>query len=96
VSATFDILSQNIHLNHLQELVQLLNAGAGAKAGETLFSSDEDTGNHMLRDDELHDLNQVLMPLITIDSLAARKIPSLIKMDVEGFETEVLKGMRKP
>jgi FkbM family methyltransferase len=92
VKATFDILSSNIGLNNLQDKVKLINAGAGAVAGEIIFSADEDTGNHVIAQDETGK-NTVTVPVITIDSLLHTHQPSLIKIDVEGFETEVLKGM---
>jgi FkbM family methyltransferase len=92
VKATFDILSSNIGLNNLQDKVRLINAGAGAAAGEIRFSADEDTGNHVIAQDETGK-NTVNVPIIIIDSLLNVHQPSLIKIDVEGFETEVLKGM---
>ncbi|WPU98360.1 FkbM family methyltransferase [Mucilaginibacter sp. cycad4] len=92
VKATFDILSRNIMLNNLQDKVKLINAGAGAAAGMIKFSADEDTGNHVVSEDETGK-KTVEVPLITIDSLPDEYQPMLIKIDVEGFETEVLKGM---
>ncbi|HEX8022989.1 FkbM family methyltransferase [Mucilaginibacter sp.] len=92
VKATFDILSSNIGLNNLQDKVKLINAGAGAATSEIRFSADEDTGNHVIARDETGK-NTVTVPLIAIDSLLNTHQPSLIKIDVEGFETEVLKGM---
>ncbi|NVM63742.1 FkbM family methyltransferase [Mucilaginibacter sp. SG538B] len=92
VKATFDILNSNIELNYLQDEVKLINAGAGATVGEIRFSADEDTGNHVITKDE-KGKNTVIVPIITIDSLLETHKPALIKIDVEGFETEVLKGM---
>jgi FkbM family methyltransferase len=92
VQATFNILQQNIILNNLQNSVQLLNSGAGAVAGTLAFSSAEDTTNHVLADNEITD-NTSIISIITIDSLLAEGSPTLIKIDVEGYETEVLKGM---
>jgi FkbM family methyltransferase len=92
VQTTFNILQQNIVLNNLQNSVQLLNSGAGAVAGTLAFSSAEDTTNHVLADNEITD-DTSIVPIITIDSLLAEGSPALIKIDVEGYETEVLKGM---
>jgi len=92
VKSTFEILSKNIELNNLQNKVQLINAGAGAQAGEIRFSADEDTGNHVLAENETGKTNTITVPVITVDSLSIDH-PALIKIDVEGFETEVLKGM---
>ena len=92
IKSTFNILQQNIRLNNLQNDVQLLNNGAGAATGALAFSSAEDTTNHVLADDEITN-NINLIPVITIDSLLTDGAPTLIKIDVEGYETEVLKGM---
>lgn len=92
VKTTFNILQQNIRLNNLQNDVQLLNNGAGAATGALAFSSAEDTTNHVLAVDEITN-NINLIPVITIDSLLIDGAPTLIKIDVEGYETEVLKGM---
>ncbi len=92
VKSTFNILQQNIILNNLQNSVQLLNNGAGATAGTLAFSSTEDTTNHVLTEDELTN-SIAIIPVITIDSLLTAEAPALIKIDVEGYETEVLRGM---
>jgi FkbM family methyltransferase len=92
VKSTFDVLSKNIQLNNLQGQAQLINAGAGSQTGEIKFSADEDTGNHVLAENETGKTNTVTVPLITVDSLSVTH-PALVKIDVEGFETEVLKGM---
>jgi FkbM family methyltransferase len=82
---TADILSKNIQLNNLQQKVSLVNAVAGATIGTVTFTENQDTTNHVFAADELQ--------TGTIDSLLAQGTPSLIKIDVEGYETEVLNGM---
>lgn len=93
VKSTFDVLRKNIELNNLNARVHLINAGAGSEAGEIKFSADEDTGNHVIAPSEQYKTNTVTVPVITVDSLLVDNSPTLIKIDVEGFETEVLKGM---
>lgn len=90
VPATFSILSANISLNNLEGSVTPMNAGAGAVKGTLKFSAHEDTTNHVLADNETS-ATAISVPIITIDSLGVK--PTLIKIDVEGFETEVLRGM---
>jgi FkbM family methyltransferase len=92
IEPTFNILMQNIALNHLGENILAINAAAGGEEGKLLFTSAYDTGNHVAAKDE-PDANVVSVPVITIDSLTAGKVPVLVKIDVEGYETEVLKGM---
>ncbi|HEY4198216.1 MAG TPA: FkbM family methyltransferase, partial [Mucilaginibacter sp.] len=93
VRSTFDVAYKNVHLNNLQNVVKLINAGAGAKEGSMNFTADEDITNHVIAEDEVHSANVITVPIITIDSIQAETYPLLIKIDVEGFETEVLKGM---
>lgn len=94
IAAAFNILSQNIALNKLGEKISAINAAAGAEEGNLLFTSVYDTGNHVAAAGESGG-NNVNVPVITIDSLATGKVPLLAKIDVEGYETEVLKGMEK-
>jgi len=93
VKSTFDVAYKNVYLNNLQDAVILINAGAGAKEGSMNFTADEDITNHVIAKDEVHTANVITVPIITIDSIQAENKPILIKIDVEGFETEVLKGM---
>jgi FkbM family methyltransferase len=93
VKSTFDILNKNIGLNRLQGKVSAINAAVGAEKGTIAFTSDEDTGNHVITENESNTAGIINVPVITIDSLVINAAPVLIKIDVEGFETEVLKGM---
>jgi len=90
---TASILQQNIILNNLTDKVTLINAAAGAKAGVLTFSQNEDTTNHILAADELARTDSETVDVVVIDMLSVADNPTLIKIDVEGFETEVLNGM---
>jgi FkbM family methyltransferase len=94
VKSTFDLLNKNIGLNELQDRVFLVNSGAGAAPGSLRFSVGEDTTNHVIAAGE-QALDTVSVPVISLDSLLNEGHPVLIKIDVEGFETEVLKGMAR-
>ena len=93
VNAAFEILDKNVILNSLQSRVCAINAAAGAKKGTITFTADQDTTNHVLAGTERGTENVVSVPVITVDSLTDNQQPVLIKIDVEGYETEVLKGM---
>jgi FkbM family methyltransferase len=94
VPSTFSLLEKNLHLNKLQDKVTALNAGAGADTGMLTFSGDEDTTNHVLASGENPE-KTVMVATVAVDSLCADLAPVLVKIDVEGFETEVLRGMGK-
>ncbi len=93
VTSTFIILAKNIELNNLQHKATLINSGAGSRQDILKFTSNEDTTNHVIAADEANQNNIIQVPVITVDSLLTKAQPILIKIDVEGFETEVLKGM---
>lgn len=92
-ASTAAITTKNISLNKLENKVTLINAAAGAAAGTLSFSKNEDTTNHIVSAEESLVTDTETVNVISIDSLTLHDKPALIKIDVEGFETEVLKGM---
>jgi FkbM family methyltransferase len=91
--STFEILTSNIKLNHLEESVICLQAGVGDQAGSIAFSTSADSEtNHVAY---TSDDNAISVPLTTID-LAAKRYgaPVFVKIDVEGYESKVLEGMK--
>jgi FkbM family methyltransferase len=92
VPSTYDILLTNIKLNNCEQIAQPLNIALGSEKTALKFTRSFGTENHVALDNEL---DTVEVPVEKFDDLMADKMPVLIKMDVEGFETEVLKGMEK-
>lgn len=91
VPSTFQRLSENLNLNHLQGKVQAVNKGVGDKNGVIHFTSKHDTTNHALANGEIGE-DSVPVQITTLDSELQGLNPALIKIDVEGFETPVLRG----
>lgn len=91
---TFEILSENILLNGLNNRVSVINAAAGETESKIRFTKDRGTTNHVVPPGESFE-SSIIVPVITLDSLTSNETPSLIKMDVEGFETAVLKGAQR-
>lgn len=89
VPNTFKNLLQNIWLNQIQEKVKPLNIALGSTVGKVYFSSQLDTMNHVVVDKEE---TAIEVEIRTLDEILAEQSPALLKIDVEGFETEVLKG----
>ena len=71
--------------------------GAGAEDGELTFTIWEDFAGSSFLPDEQHAAGkaQKTVPVFSIDGLIARgemPVPDICKIDVQGFEIEVLKG----
>jgi FkbM family methyltransferase len=94
VPSTYKRLVENIRLNHLDERVKCINKGVGAQQGTITFTSDSDTTNHVLAPGE-QSSNKVTVDVTSLDTVLQGECPSLIKIDVEGFETPVLDGAQE-
>jgi FkbM family methyltransferase len=90
---TADLLNRNLALNRLQQKVTLIQAAAGARRDIRIFSKNQDTTNHIMTPGEHSTTDFEQVEVIRIDDLTLTDKPILIKIDVEGFETEVLQGM---
>jgi FkbM family methyltransferase len=91
IPTTFDRLVENIRLNRLENRVACLNQGVGAHPGTVRFSSDSDTTNHALSAGEKSD-KAIDVTVTTLDHALQNEQPSLLKIDVEGYEPFVLQG----
>ena len=90
--ATFHRLRANVRLNDLDNRVRAMNVGLASTPGILRFTRSLDTINHVLSRDDVADVDTVEVPVTTLDQLAEERPPALIKVDVEGFETEVFAG----
>jgi FkbM family methyltransferase len=94
IPETFESLARNVMLNGLEKKIRILNIGAGSRSDELLFSASQDTVNHVLAKGEAA-IDIVTVPVRSLDEVLLGCIPNLIKIDVEGFETEVISGATK-
>jgi FkbM family methyltransferase len=91
LNEAFQDLLRNIHLNGIQDRVTALKIGIGAEQGVLRFTSELDTTNHVVGEREMT-RDRVDVPSNTLDSVVAELQPRLIKIDVEGFEHNVISG----
>ena len=94
VPETFESLLDNINLNRLHDKVDARNQALGANEGMLEMIADQDTTNQAIHEGEEYLGKTVQVPVITLDLALQGKVPKLIKIDVEGFETEVLAGAK--
>jgi FkbM family methyltransferase len=83
------VLRRNIAINHLSALADVREAAVGGVHGKTAFTLGLDTMNRVAG---LGDQSVQLVPIIRLDDIPDAETPTLIKMDVEGFEEQVLSG----
>lgn len=91
---TFARLRANVRLNNLEERVEVLNVGLAAKPGILRFTESLDTVNHVLAAEETSVATGADVTVTTLDSVVADRPPRLVKIDVEGYETEVFAGAK--
>jgi FkbM family methyltransferase len=90
VPSTFRHLVNNVRANYLDELVKCQNLGLGDVNGEIGFTTDGDTVNHVATAADTG--QQAAVPVSRLDDVLQGQVPLLIKIDVEGYEANVLKG----
>lgn len=91
IAAAASEFQRNIRLNDLVGRVELHRAGVGSSASELFFTDVFDTVNHVALPGELG----VRTRAVALDDVLLDRQPTLIKIDVEGFEPEVLRGARR-
>ena len=101
---TYGWLLKNIAINQIESLVIAHREVVGAASGRVDFTQNLDCVNHVAstksprRDCSPHDTADVAM--VTLDAALKGDCPRVIKIDVEGFETAVVRGagsiLRRP
>jgi len=84
---TYALLLENIALNGYP--VRAILAAAGAQAGVARFTSGQDSVNRF------DSQGSASTNVVTIDSLIGDRVVTGMKVDVEGFEIEVLQGCER-
>lgn len=93
VPSTFENLLDNIRLNDVAERVEARCIAAGRERGRLLFSTDRGPMNHVVAPDYPGARKEV--EVAPLDEALAGLTPTAMKIDVEGFELEVVEGAEK-
>ncbi len=91
IPQTFEHFKFNVDLNELGMRIEPRNKGLGIERGELHFTADYDTVNHVVTDVENDSRSLTKVEVSTLDE-ELDVTPVLIKIDVEGFEKQVLDG----
>jgi FkbM family methyltransferase len=83
-SDTFALLEENVALNHYP--IKTIRAAAGANPGTARFTRGQDCVNRLDRDGAAE------ITVLTLDSIIGKRTVAGMKVDVEGFELDVLRG----
>ncbi|MCT0200804.1 FkbM family methyltransferase [Synechococcus sp. CS-1325] len=94
IPATFARLERNLRLNDLYSRVDARCLAVGAEAGSLRFTSSRDTTNKAVSLlTAATDEPTLEVPVAVVDELLSHHSPPILwKVDVEGFEPEVLRG----
>lgn len=91
IATSFAHLSRNVRENGLGDRVVLHRVAVGARAGRVSMASSDDTTNRVLDPGE-RVRAAIEVDVVRLDDALAGVSPTLVKIDVEGFEAEVLAG----
>jgi FkbM family methyltransferase len=91
VPKTFSKLRINLRLNNIENKVSPHNIGLGCQEAILRFTSEQGSANHVIEDTSWPGPS-VQVPVSTLDEVLQGSSPTLIKIDVEGWEPEVLAG----
>lgn len=91
--STYECVLDNLNINRINDKVIALNIALGSEKGTVHFTQVFDTMNHVAYKNEE---NTIEVPINTLDNVLANGVnPLLLKIDVEGFETNVIAGADK-
>lgn len=88
---TFERLKDQVYLNRINDNVITLNKGVGSESGQLNFTNDSDATNKVC---SKAGANTSYVEVTTLDKELDLDRHYVIKIDVEGFELEVLKGAK--
>jgi FkbM family methyltransferase len=93
VPSTYRKLLGNVRINGIEALVELHHCAAGAESGQVWFRTDLDTMNRVVDEHAAGQKEQVQVR--RLDDVFNGRVAAIWKIDVEGYEEEVLRGAER-
>jgi FkbM family methyltransferase len=91
----FQCLENNVRTNHLQN-VSTIQAAASDRSGTLAFRTNElNRGDNRVDAKAFRDTSTQQVQAVTLDEIVSDRRLDLLKIDVQGFEIEVLLGAQK-
>lgn len=87
------LLEENVSLNQLGQLVKIHLTGLGAESKDTYLTIQKGIQNHV--SDTALPNESIPVQIRPLDDFCKDRPPVLLKIDVEGYESAVLKGAKK-
>jgi FkbM family methyltransferase len=94
VPATHERLIANIRLNNMQDRITCMNIAVGNVDGVVEFTSSLGTANRVTAPGE-RSVGAIKVPIRTLDGILDGQYPSMMKIDVEGYEKPALEGAQE-
>jgi FkbM family methyltransferase len=88
-AGTLQHLERNVSANGIGELVDLHLTAVGERSGSISFTRGKDTMNRVASP---NDTDVQTVPLARLDDILRGRKPTIIKFDIEGYETPALRG----
>ncbi|MFZ0677693.1 FkbM family methyltransferase [Candidatus Binatus sp.] len=86
-------LEANVGVNGWQDKVTVIRAAVGQSSRQVRFASARGQESRIETRPEISD-GVITVPMVTLDAALARQRVDVVKIDVEGFEQQVLQGAR--
>ena len=93
VPSTYRKLLGNVRINGIETIVELHHCAAGAGSGEVWFRTDLDTMNRVV--EEHAAVQKERVQVRRLDDVLHGRVAAIWKIDVEGYEEEVLRGAER-
>jgi FkbM family methyltransferase len=91
---TFQLLNRQIELNKRSN-IRAVNLGLSELDGDVRFSNVDGSSTNSIVADSDNSSSTIIVPVVQADHFIQDEVPHIVKIDVEGFEREVLLGFQQ-